>query len=830
MKKYLLLTIVFFLASMAVNAIPAYPGKLTVTLPNGKQVLLTHRGDEHFSFFTDEEGNAYRRSANKVGFEQISMDEVREMWQPRMDHANKARSARAAKKVGTPSGNLTGTKKGLVILMQFDDYDFVTKDPKAVFQDYFNKEGYTDYGMTGSVKDYFKAQSYGQFKLDFDVVGPYKADHSMVYYGAQMGNSHDSRPYELIWEGCVQADADVNFADYDWDGDGEVDQIFVIYAGYGENYDTTEDNLFANCIWPHESQLKYYSIEGMTLLDNVKINTYACSSELRGIDGENLNGIGAACHEFSHSIGLPDFYDTNGNNFGMSTWDVMDQGCYNNDSRTPSGYTSYERMFAGWLTPKELNNMTRIEGMKALEEKPEAYILYNEKNKNEYYLLENRQKIGFDASLYGHGLLVLHVDYDETVWSSNSVNVNSSRQRLTIIPADNELRYALQSLAADPFPGTKNVTELTNYSTPAATLYNDNVDGSKLMSKPIDNIKESDDGLISFVACRPEMAIPVQEEAKAIDGEASVTLSWSAVSGAIGYELEVTEMGMASNDPSEALEKDFNFEAFESKSAGLSDISTKMADYGYKNWSGSKLYTSPKKLRIGTSSSSGSVRTATWAVPQSSDMTIVIGAQLYKADTPVKGKVRVAFGNQGEYATYDEASFELTEDGYMVFHFSIRKDLFWIEIQPNTCMYLNYLAIYDGEWTAEQLGLNAAARQLSPRKATNVQTYQTTTNSYTLKNLNPKNRYLWRVRAKGEEGRYSLWSEEKMFDFSGSNIVVKGDVNDDGYVNIADIVEIVNYLMGSPSNNFDEKSADVNGDNKVNANDIVQIVKMMSGS
>ena len=830
MKKYLLLTIVFFFASVAVNAVPAYPGKLTATLPNGKQVVLTHRGDEHFSFFTDEEGNAYRRTANKVGFEQISMDEVRELWQPRIDRANKARSARAAKRVGTPTDNLTGTKKGLVILMQFDDYSFVSENPKAIFEDYFNKEGYTDFGMTGSVKDYFKAQSYGQFELDFDVVGPYTAAHSMVYYGGHSGNSHDSRPYELIWEGCVQADADVNFADYDWDGNGEVDQIFVIYAGYGENYDNTSDNLFANCIWPHESQLKYFDIEGMKPLDNIKINTYACSSELRDIEGTNLNGIGAACHEFSHCLGLPDFYDTQGSNFGMATWDVMDQGCYNNDSRTPSGYTSYERMFAGWLTPTELNSMTRIEGMKALEEEPEAYILYNEKNRNEFYLLENRQKIGFDASQYGHGLLVLHVDYDEAIWRSNSVNINSSRQRLTIIPADNDLRYTLQSLAADPFPGTKNVTELTNYSTPVATLYNDNVNGSKLMGKPIDNIKESDDGLISFVACRPELAIPVQEESKPIEGEASMTLSWSAVSDAIGYELEVTEMGTASNDPSEALEKEFNFEAFESKNTGLSDISAKMADYGYDKWKGSKLYTSPKKLRIGTSSSSGYVRTATWAVPQSSDMTIVVGGQLYKAGTPVKGKVRVAFGNLGDQATYDEVPFELTEDGYMVFNFSIRKDLFWIEIDPNTCMYLNYLAIYDGEWTAEKLGLNAAARQLSPRKATNVQTYQTTTNSYTLKNLNPKSRYLWRVRAMGEEGRYSLWSEEKMFDFSGSNIVIKGDVNDDGKVTIADIIEIVNYIMGSPSNKFNEKSADVNGDDKVNADDIVQLVKIMSGS
>ena len=828
MKKYLLLTIAFFLGNVAVNAVPAYPGKLTVTLSNGKQVVLTHRGDEHFSFFTDEEGNAYRRAANKIGFEQISMEEVRNIWQPRMARANKARSARATKRVGTPLGDLTGKKKGLVILMQFDDYSFATENAKAVFHDFFNKTGYTDYGMTGSVKDYFKAQSYNKFELDFDVVGPYTAAHSMVYYGAHNGSSHDTRPWELIKEGCEQADAEVDFADYDWDGDGEVNQVFVIYAGYGENSDLTADNKFANCIWPHEYNLKYAGID--LKLDGKTISTYACGCELKGTEGADLDGIGTACHEFSHCLGLPDFYDTSGNNFGMSTWDVMDQGCYNNDSSTPSGYTSYERMFAGWLTPTELNTMTRVEGMKPLADSPEAYILYNENNRNEYYLLENRQLVGFDAGLYGHGLLVLHVDYDEETWHNNSVNVNSSHQRLTIIPADDKLVRTGTSLAGDPFPGTMGVTELTNYSTPAATLFNANTDGSNLMSKPIDNIKESDKGLISFVACRPELAIPVPGENKPIEGEASMTLSWSAVSGAIGYELEVTEIGTASNDPSEALEKEFNFEAFESKSAGLSDISTKMADYGYEKWKGSKLYTSTKKLRIGTSSTTGYVRTPTWAVPQSSDVTIVVGAQLYKAGTPVKGQVRVAFGNEGDQATYEEVPFELTEDGYMVFHFSIRKNLFWVEIKPNTCMYLNYLAIYDGEWTAEQLGLNASARQLSPRKASNVQTYQAKTNSYTLKNLNPKSRYIWRVRAMGEESRYSLWSEEKMFDFSGSNIVIKGDANGDGRANIADIVEIVNYIMGSPSNKFDEKAADVNGDDIVNADDIVELVKTMSGN
>ena len=807
MKKSLFLMLALLMGCLAVKAVPAYPGKLSVTLPNGKQAVLTHRGDEHFSFFTDEDGNAYRRSANLKGFDPISWDEIKNLWQPRLAQANKARSTRAATRVGTPAGELKGKKKGLVILMQFADYSFVTENVKSVFQDFFNKEGYSDFGMGGSVKDYFKAQSYGQFELDFDVVGPYTAAHSMVYYGAHDGNAHDSRPEELIKEACEFADAEVNFADYDWEGDGEVNQVFVIYAGYGESSDYTEDNKFANTIWPHESNLKYFGIN--LKLDGTSIGTYACGCELRGIEGKNLDGIGTACHEFSHCLGLPDFYDTQGQkNFGMSYWDVMDAGTYNGDSCIPAGYTSYERMFAGWLTPTELTSMTRIENMSPLVDSPEAYILYNENNKNEYYLLENRQLKGFDAGLYGHGLLVLHVDYDEEVWKNNSVNINANRQRLTIIPADNQFGFSsVAALAGDPFPGIKGVTSLTNYTTPAATLYNTNIDGSKLMSKAIDHITESESGLISFVACRPELAVPEPGEGQEVAGEAAFSISWPAVSGAVGYEIEVTEIGTSSDNPEEALEREFTFDKFVSSTIGFNDVSTKMSDYGLDGWKGSKLYTSPNKMRVGTSSSVGNVRSATWNVPQSSEFTIVMGADVGKAGTTVKGKIRVAFGNQGETATYSEQSFEVSEEGRQVFCFQVMKDLFWIEIRPESLMYLNYLAIYDGKWTLDQLYPKTnAARMYSPRKATTVTNYTSETNSITLRNLNTKCRYIYKVRTVGEEDTYSQWSEQQTFTFSSPSGIegISSDIDNNApvydlqgrrYPNSADLRKGI-YIIG----------------------------------
>ena len=765
-KKGFILTILMAAGVASANAVPAYPAKRTVTLADGKQVTITLKGDEHFSFYTDELNRAYVRNASGL-LQTVTIDEASSMWQARIqaDAAARTKTARRAssmRRVGEPKPSLIGNKKGLVILMDFEDVKFSHESPKDIYKDFFNKQGYSDYGMTGSVRDYFLDQSYGQLDIDFDVVGPYTTYYSMAYYGAHSGNSNDSRPNEMVWEACRAADVDVNFADYDWDGDGEVDQVFVIYAGYGENYGADP-----NTIWPHEWSMS--AANRKMILDNTKIDTYACSCELSGTSGSTLDGIGAACHEFSHCLGLPDFYDTSssGGNYGMGTWDVMCGGSYNNNSRTPAGYTSYERMFAGWISPTELNSMTRVDGMKALQDSPEAYILYNEANHNEYYLLENRQKTKWDAALRGHGLLVVHVNYDSAAWGSNGVNTSENLQMMTILPADGQ--RSTYSEGGDPFPGNKGVTELTNYTNPAATLYNENKDGSKLMGKPIDNIKESEDGLISFVACRPELGIPEPDGGTEVAGEASFTITWPAVANATSYELEVTEIGSAAETPEEALEKEFDFKAFESKSVGFTDVSTKMGDYGLSGWSGSKLFTTPNRLRIGTSTAAGYVRTATWEVPQSSEMTIVLGAKLYKAGSPVRGKVRVAFGNQGDQATYDDASFELTEDGLMVFHFSIRKDLFWIEIRPEACMYLNYLAIYDGTWTAEQLSGNSAKSfSVGPRKATTVKNYTTDTNSYTLTNLNTKSRFIYRVRSFGEENTYSQWSQEKTFSFSAA--------------------------------------------------------------
>ena len=752
MKKFLIVAALMLLSSAVAKAVPAYPVKRTLTNKNGETITLTLRGDEHFSFYTDETSRPYLR---KLGdYVPVTMDDISKVWSERLVKANARRVSKLRTRgLGETNGIIKGNKKGLVILMEFQDQKFAISNPKATYQDFFNKEGYSDYGMAGSVKDYFKAQSYGNLVIDFDVAGPYTASQKEAYYGAHDDNANDKNPGALMKEACQVADEAVNFADYDWDGDGEVDQVFVIYAGYGENYGAAEET-----IWPHE--WAFSSATGSSLtLDGVIVDTYACSCELRGTQGTSLDGIGAACHEFSHCLGLPDFYDTSamGSNFGMGSWDVMDSGSYNDNSCTPAGYSSYERMFAGWLTPTELNMMTRVSDMKPLADTPEAYILYNDANRDEYYLLENRQKKGFDTGLPGHGLLVLHVDYDETSWQMNEVN-QGGRQRMTIIPADNAANYS--SYSGDPFPGSRNVTELTNYSTPAALLYNENVDGRKLLSKPLDHITESEDGLIAFVACRPEMEIPVFSEEVKTEGN-SFTVSWGAVADAVEYELELTETPASKHNLEECLMVEEPFDKCYSKSTGFSDLSTKIVNYvNSGGWTGSKLFTSPNGLLLGTSQATGYIVGPTFDTPASGEITVVIGGKPYGQDASAKGSLRFITTD-----TDDRIPFELTADKRLVFHLETRYPRFRVGVYPESRMYLNYYAVYEGIFTEEELAVKEQA-QARPQRI-NALTYNTDQTYYTFKDLNTTSRYNYRIRAIGEE-TISQWGEEQEFRFDSS--------------------------------------------------------------
>jgi M6 family metalloprotease-like protein len=409
-------------------------------------------------------------------------------------HTFKTRSAGARRVLPRTRNDWDSERiyKAPVILMSYSDRDFLPEHDLQFYKDMLGKKGFNPGCGQGCVADYFRDQSLGKFNLEFDVVSV------KTTYGCKITTN------SAIREAIIKAAEyfDYSDSDYDWDGNGEVDQVMIIYAGRGEN-----SGGGSNTIWPHEWNLT--EAEGSTItLDGVVIDTYACSCEMQS--NTHIDGIGTTCHEFSHCLGLPDFYDVEyGGNYGMGRWSLMAGGSYNDNAFTPAGYTSYERMYSGWLTPVELKGDEEVSQMKSLTEGGEAYIIYNDAYPDEYYLIENRQPVSWDYYLPGSGLLVLHVDYDETVWYWNLVNTIGNyeddpeygpgavndHQRCTIFHADN---YSHSSTSA-PYPNYNN-NSLTPQSEPAASLYHPNSNGEMFMTVGITDITQNADGTIAFNA------------------------------------------------------------------------------------------------------------------------------------------------------------------------------------------------------------------------------------------------------------------------------------------------------------------------------------------
>lgn len=506
LSQRIFLLAALLLVTLAAAAVPAKPGLTrTITTADGISVVATLVGDEHGHYWRGADGNAYLADAATGLFRVADKQQLQAKAQARRSRSDSRRARRMApRRVGEVNG-IFGQKKGLIILVNFTDASFKKANNNAFYQRIANEENFSYGDFKGSMYDYFYAQSDGQFQLTFDVVGPVTVSQEYAYYGENNSNGDDKHPAAMVREALDLVNSDVNFADYDWDGDGEVDQVYVVYAGKGE-----ADGGASNTIWPHEWTLsearQYGDGRGAVKLDGVTIDTYACGPELDGLTG-TIAGIGTMCHEFSHCLGYPDFYDIDySGGQGMFAWDLMDMGSYNGDGFLPAAYTSYERWVAGWLTPIELSKTQAVTGMKPLTQGGQSYVIYNQGHPDEYFLLENRQQSGWDAGIPGAGLLILHVDYSASVWADNAPNDDPDRQRMTWIAADNkyqyktvdgEKRYTEAGAANDPFPYGK-VNAFGRTTTPAATFYNKNTDGTKYLDSSVENITQNADGTISF--------------------------------------------------------------------------------------------------------------------------------------------------------------------------------------------------------------------------------------------------------------------------------------------------------------------------------------------
>lgn len=812
-KRFLTLAAMFMLAASAF-AVPAKRVKRQVQQPDGSVLTVMLRGDENFHYTSTEDGQplvqradgAYcyatldsngkltasaqvahdveSRGAAELSFLNYYTAEsqkVRSLGMERAKQRNARRMARLAKRgvvdasgkpvrrvmAGATSGEgigVTGKRKGLVILVNFKDKKMQSKHTQAEWNDYFNKVGYNKYGNNGSVHDYFYAQSYGKLDLEFDVIGPVTVSKNMASYGANDAQGNDIDPAGMIKEACELAYAKekMDMSQYDWDGDGAVDQVYVIYAGYGEAAGGE-----ANTIWPHEWDIQGggYSL----VLGGQRIRTYACSSELNGGYGTDISGIGTACHEFSHCMGIPDFYDTAGGGcFGMDAWDLMDYGSYGGDGYEPTGYNAYEKWVSGWIEPTILTAPCYIKNMKPLSDAPEACVVFNEANKNEYYIFENRQLKGTDVAQPNHGMLVIHVDYDQKVWFDNEVNNTSNHQRFTVVPADNKLTS--ETVTGDTYPGTTKSTELTDTSKPAATLFNANSDGRRFLGKPVTEITEKD-GLISFTFMGGVNLDAPQPKVMNMT-ETSFTGGWNAVDGAESYTVELREKStQPSVDEAVKLSEDLSKWGEKLAVEGTIDISADLdSKMQNKGWTGDKVFECPGCAKIGTAKKQGNLTSPLITDNSSASVTVRLSASAYGKDAT---DITVSLLDNDD-ATIAEQTIKM--DGMMATIVLDNADMkdYKVMVQPKKRGYIYFVGIYDGNYSAEDfLSMNVAPKTAMTAAAQRFTGIKTT--SYKFDKLTAGTTYQWRVCAVAGDAmsKWSAWQTADLSTWSGINGVTE---------------------------------------------------------
>ena len=809
MKKTLFTLLLSATMTLSAWAVPAHPGKRKVKQPDGTELTVRMVGDENFHCYmtldgvplmrTQEGSYVYAkmegetltpteriahdkslRNADEISFvanEVATSEEISAVFRSRLNAANASRRLKSVtnedgtvSRVGTfPEDGWKGSKKGLVILVQFQDVKFRENHTRELFDRMFNEKGFNYGNANGSVADYFADQSYGQFTPTFDVVGPVTVSQNTAYYGAN-SNNFDGRPAEMINEAVLAVDSEVNFADYDWDGDGEVENFYVIYAGYAESNSGNNPDY----LWPHSSHLWGWGFRRK--LDGVKLNTYACSQEIYGWESSgdtDLAGIGTPCHEFSHCLGQVDLYDIDYS--GADTpdvWSVMSGGSYNNDGYTPSAYTAYERNTCGWLDFTELTDGTEVTDMPAVTSEPVAYVIYNEGNRKECYMLENRQKEGWDSYQYGHGMMVFHMDFDQDVWNNNAPNDKPGHSRFMYVPADNKLGTSSTSLAGDPYPGTKNNTSLTDYSTPAATLFNPNSDGSYLLHKPIENITESADGKISFVFDGgTKLPAPVILTAAENVTKNSFRAAWQPVSGVESYTVELKQNGTSTASVLPVLSTDFSGVAAGVTEDGTDDINSALNDLlPVQGWTGYKLFVGTKGLKIGKQGAAGYLYSPLQAIPSDGNVTVAVKAYPEEGAS-VEMKVVLVNSNN----TTLSFTKKIKMDGSLqVMTFTGITAPYKVKFFPTQRGYISYASIYDGSYTAEEVGdggLNAGG---------GTQTFSGLTDTkLDCTNLQEDGNYQWRVCGvfASNTTKWSAWQNVQLGENAGIDAIVLDNVN-----------------------------------------------------
>jgi M6 family metalloprotease-like protein len=632
------------LAAMTIATASAVPAKRitkTITQPDGTTVAVTQVGDERFHALVTSDGltvditpEGYAVYRSTDGITNIYAHEVgQRTTEEKALIADKSTSLtfqaaqaaspsfQAMKDINRPSevkmtstqGKISieqgssqvphkGVAKVPVLLAQYTDIKFSGDDPKADFQAFFE-------GEENSAHAYFYEMSQGQYDPQFEVYGPYTLSHNRQYYGGTGSWGNDEKPGHMAREAAQLANAEVDFSEFDNNNDGYCDVLIILYAGVGQASSGVNE-----AVWPCRWTLAS-SGAGTLTCDGVVLNDFAVFNELNGRDTSKIDGIGTFCHEFSHCLGLPDFYETTYANgyYGMDAWSLMDYGCYNNNTYTPVGYSAYEKGYMGWMQLTEGESDTQYS--LPIQNNPEntqdyALCLVNKKDKNEYFIFENRAKQGWDKYIDDEGMLITHVTYSASAWSGNTVN-NYMPQRMTVVPADNVLSSATNN--ADLWPKTY-ATEFTNSSKPSAK-----VNSGGYLNIPVTEIQRDDDGIVSlWVDKKPIPTLDTPELMEPTDVESnSFTANWSPIEiegTDVTYDLQAWERSDAALSPK--IWADFT-------NNGMSNTDWDIAGYA-------KIYST--YALIGTASQYGSITSKETIAPEDGVVTVVAKARRYNSD------------------------------------------------------------------------------------------------------------------------------------------------------------------------------------------------------
>jgi len=490
---------------------PANPCPINYIQQDGTELTIFLKGDEHvrfakttddFTILADEKGmyvyampgaggslvrsNVKANNPEKRRFRErkfLKSVEKNLFFSPGQIEAFKTAKRVEEASIEASSGIFpsTGNRRLLVILVGFQDVPFSL--PQADFSGLMNQPGFNGFG---SFKEYHTDNSFGQLTVDSTVVGPYTCSHEMAWYGTNRGG-WDARPRNMVQEGVDAAEAaGLDFSQFDNDGNGYVDGIIVIHAGYDEAAGAPPESIWSHA-WTLGPKKRTY--------DGVIIDDYATTPELSGISGTAISDIGVLVHEFGHNMGLPDTYDTDyeqggGYAYGPGYFDVMGDGCWNNGGFTPSNHIAYGKSMLGWQNPTVLNGLTTSITLPNSNDNNVSYRI-DTTTDNEYFLLENRQQTGWDTYIEGHGLLIYHIDGPYIDAHSYDLNADPSHQGVDLEEADGH-EYWGESAAGDPFPGTANNTSFTDTTSPSSQSWsgaNTNV--------PVTNIAENG-GVITF--------------------------------------------------------------------------------------------------------------------------------------------------------------------------------------------------------------------------------------------------------------------------------------------------------------------------------------------